>query len=158
MSSDRGLTALGWLLLGFGVMAAASALPAALWPDAMMGDDDARMLGGMISFGPEAIAGRSPWWPVAIAALQIWAGLELVGMTVRYKLAAFTYGAVASVITIYLNWPILKELDKLRIGELSHFGFIGGLALSLIIPVATLGLAARQLPEANPRDLDRVFG
>ncbi len=155
---DAGMTALGWLLLAVGVFDLASSLPAAL--SAHAGLD--RVMFWLARFGDSgaldtAGAARSPWWPVGIAMTAVWAGLELVHMTDRHRVAATIYGVVGSVATLYVCWPQLDGLAHAGriIGFEQALGSIFGfvlLALGLVLPVATALLANRKLlPTAQAR-------
>jgi hypothetical protein len=152
---DAGLTALGWLLLATGVYFMASALPSALFK---MPFDISSLLsfgrgGGM---GDELAGfGRSPWWNVAVCAAQIWAAIELITMSDRFRIAGSAYGAIATVVTIYLQWPMLKMLKHMGGGG----PFSGDsafpvmlIALSITLPVATFLLVNRNVrPAAQAR-------
>ena len=152
---DAGLTALGWLLLSTGVYFMAQALPAAIFK---MPVDPSAVLtmgrsGGLVD--ELAAFGRSQWWQVAICAAQIWAAIELITMSDRFRIAASAYGAIATVVTIYLQWPMLKLVKHMGGG-----GPFGGdrvgtfmiLALSITRPVATLILVNRKVqPAAQAR-------
>ena len=155
---DAGLTALGWLLLATGVYFMAQSLPAALFKIPF---DLSALFSMGRSTGLEgelASLGRSPWWNVGVCAAQIWAAIELISMSDRYRMAASAYGAIATVVTIYLQWPTLKMLKHLGGGG----PFSGDsasnvliLALSITLPVATLLLVNRNVrPAAQARIRD----
>jgi hypothetical protein len=152
------MTALGWLLLAIGVFDLASSLPGALSGHAGLD----RVMFWMTRLGEQtpldmAAAARSPWWPVGIAMTAVWAGLELVHMTDRHRVAATIYGVVASVATIYISWPQLEALGHAfrMVGVEDALGSVAGfmqLAISLVLPVATAVLANRKLmPTAQAR-------
>lgn len=151
---DAGLTALGWLLLATGVFFLAQALPGALFK---MPFDASSMLtmgrGGGLEEELMAM-GRSPWWNVAIAAAQLWAAIELITMSDRFRVAASAYGAIATVVQIYLSWPMLKMLKHMG-GNMFGGDSVGTfmlLALSITMPVATLVLVNRNVqPAAQAR-------
>lgn len=154
---DAGLTALGWLLLATGVYFMAAALPAALLE---LPFDPATLLSFGRSSGIDEAAlqlGRSPWWPVAIFAAQIWAAIELITMSDRYRLAASAYGAIATIVTIYLQWPMLKMLKHMggaMFGGDSFFPVMQ-VALNITLPVASILLVNRNLrPAAQARIRD----
>jgi hypothetical protein len=153
---DAGLTALGWLLLATGVYFLSQALPAALFK---MPFDLAELFtmgrGGGMDGEMAGQFGRSPWWNVGVAAAQIWAAFELITMSDRYRLAASAYGAIATVVTVYLQWPLIKALKHLGGGSplggdgLSQFMIV---ALMVSLPVATLLLVNRNItPAAQAR-------
>lgn len=151
---DAGLTALGWLLVAMGVMGLSQTLPGALFGGEGMGVLDQIFLGNaaLETFG------RSPWWQVGVGGLQLWAGLELANMTDRYKLAATIYGVIATVVTIYVNYPAFEMADRVFGGGMglgSGFGqnvMWGGIAIGLVVPIGAVILANRQLtPDAQAR-------
>ncbi len=152
LSTDGGLSALGWLLLGLGVAGMATALPAALWPGT-------RPMPGMTMFGATPQQG-SVWWPVVMSGVQIWAAIELCGASERSRFAAMVYGAAAGAITLYLNLPVLRHLEVITgehsLASVGGMSTLGNLALALIVPIATLVLAARQRPPIAP-DVGHVF-
>jgi len=153
---DAGLTALGWLLLATGVYFMAQALPAALFK--MPFDLSSLFTMGRSGGMEDEIAahlGRSPWWNVGVCAAQLWAAIELITMSDRYRVAASAYGFIAAVVTVYLQWPLLKMLKHMGGG-----GPFGGdsaptvmiLALSITLPIATLLLVNRNVrPAAQAR-------
>ncbi|HEU5059890.1 MAG TPA: hypothetical protein VFU21_25340 [Kofleriaceae bacterium] len=153
---DAGLTALGWLLLATGVYFMAQALPAALFKipfdlSALFSMGRSSGLEGDLA----SQLGRSPWWNVGVCAAQLWAAIELITMSDRYRVAASAYGAIATVVTIYLQWPMLKMLKQMGGGG----PFAGDsatnvliLALSITLPVATFLLVNRNVkPAAQAR-------
>lgn len=154
-SADGGLSSLGWLLLGLGVLSMSSALPAVLWGDASLGSYQALSL-----FGDHA-AGSSRWWPVLEAGLQIWAAIALIGAGPSSRTIAMVYGASVSAITVYANLPLLRNLGDLagsRLGDTSGVGSLAMLALAIVVPAATLLLALRTPPPTPaPSTLARVF-
>ena len=159
---DLGLTALGWLLLAIGSMSLAQTLPQLVSHgpmDAFMARG-AGPLGGMMS-GLNAFAmpslGHSPWWVIGLSALQVWAGLELVRMTDRHRIVGTIYGAVAIAVSLYVFYPVLKNLRGFF--DIAGAGGLGGgfvfvtLALQLAIPVGALILVNRR---NTPNALARV--
>jgi hypothetical protein len=99
--------------------------------------------------------GRSQWWQVAICAAQIWAAIELITMSDRYRIAASAYGAIATIVTIYLQWPTLKMVKHMGGGGPFGGDSVGPfmvLALSITLPVAALILVNRKVrPAAQAR-------
>jgi hypothetical protein len=160
-SPDAGLTALGWLLLASSVIALAANLPA-LWIEHGREAIDAGML-SMFSL-PQA-TGSSPWLPVGMAGLQLWAAIELITMSGRSRAVASLYGLAGTIVTIYLNWPIIKALDQGGLGGLfssrgddpfSMISMLAIVALSLVVPLGTLLLANRpQSAQARVFERDR---
>ncbi len=143
---DRGLTALGWLLLALGVLGLADALPTVL-----LGADQ-RLVSGLIGANPMSLdlaqaAGRSPWWSVLLSAAQVWAALELVAMTSRHRLAGAVYGGGGALITLYLSMPLIeamfRDLGRVLGGGVAGLLVFAQLAIALVIPIATLLLITR---------------
>jgi hypothetical protein len=158
---DLGHSTLGWLLLAFGVMALGYSLPVAVFFD---GADVSRGMGGnpmeamftMMQTG----SGRSMWWTVGTAGLQVWAGLELIRMTDNHKVVTTIYGAVATGVAIYVNLPALEALKTMAVGGMFSPGSGGGanpmnfafVAIQLVVPVAALILVNRKIsPTAQAR-------
>ena len=130
---DAGITALGWILLGSGVFALSSSVPQLLF-----GADTnplAAMFGG--SFTPNIE--QSPWWGIGIASVQLWAGIELTQMSDRFRIAGNIYGLVATGVTLFLVYPMLKELTG-SLGMLGGMGSMfkligqGTIAINLVVP------------------------
>ncbi|HWM87419.1 MAG TPA: hypothetical protein VNO33_16315 [Kofleriaceae bacterium] len=154
---DAGLTAVGWLLLGLGLLQLALTLPSALFGKGELSLDLFSLLGtlqgddaGMAAYG------RSGWWSVGTALAQVWAGLELVHMTDRHRMAATVYGAVASLVTLYVMWPQLQDLEAaLGATSMGDYGAVASsfhIAISLVLPIGTIILANRNLhPTARAR-------
>jgi hypothetical protein len=139
---DAGLTALGWLLLAIGAFGLAYTLP-----QLVLGADGAAPL------GPELDRLRLARGAV-VAALQLWAGIELTRMSDRHRLAATIFGALAAINAIVDVSPGLAALRELlghadpAIGVLR----LSVLALGLVLPVGTLLLVHRGIaPEARAR-------
>jgi hypothetical protein len=161
---DMGLTALGWLLLATGVMALAQSLPMVLQSSSPIDRVMARgagdiggMMSGLSAFAPPSL-GHSPWWMIGMAALQIWAAVELVRMTDRHKIVGTIFGAVSIGVTLYVYYPLLKNIGSL-IGMMPGGGEgLGGgvvfisLGMGLVMPVGTLLLVHRRhTPSARAR-------
>jgi hypothetical protein len=137
---DSGLTALGYLLLGSGALGLAQAVGALI----AGGNPAAGILGGL---GGDAAPGE---WYLAIptSLLTVWAGVELVRMGERFKVAATLYAVVAGALAI---WALVVGLGAIdRVGGLRQpdtlLFFIltlAGLAASLVLPALTLVLAYR---------------
>ena len=152
---DLGLTALGWLLLAMGSMAVAQAVPALFASNPM---DQLMSRGGgggmeslftqLSSFAVPTL-GRPAWWLVGLSGLQLWAGIELVRMSDRYRIVGTIYGAVSIAVALYVYMPVFKSLR----GMFDSFGGGGGmggamvfisLAMSLTLPVGALILVNRR--------------
>ena len=157
---DAGMTALGWLLLMLGTYSLGSAIPS-LFVDVSENAAMALLGSKGAGFSPTELAeaaGRSPWWGIGLALVQVWAAIELVRMSDRWRLAANIYGVVATAVTVYLFWPMLKELTNsvsaLGRGPAGMFEMIafGSMAIFLVIPIACVVLANRKLsPTATAR-------
>lgn len=153
---DTGLTALGYLLLATGVFSLAMALPTALFRvdlDMMELMSSMTRMGGR-GMGDASEALRSPWWSVGVALAQLWAAIELIGMTDRYKLAATIYGAVAGAVTIYIYLPQLEAMKRLVGAGMSveSLPTFMQLSIALVLPVGSLLLVHRKLvPTAQAR-------
>jgi hypothetical protein len=151
---DAGLTAIGWLLLATGVFGLAISLPNAIFHAEV--DLTRVILSGAFADLGEAAAGaaRSPWWSVGVALAQLWAAVELINMTDRHRLAANVYGVIAAVVTAYLYWPMVKDLDAFTRGPMASVPGFMQLALELVVPIGTIVLANRKLmPVAQARIL-----
>lgn len=154
---DAGLTALGWLLLPMAVLGLSGSIIEALrGPVSSMGGMfDAGFFGGSSALVTKL--GRSPWWAVGIAGLQLFAAIELIRMSDRYRIAASIYGAIAIAVTIYIYMPMFDGLPRMMrmtggmagMGQLMSYGPI---AFALALPVITLILANRNIaPVAKAR-------
>ena len=152
---DAGMTAVGWLLLALGVLQLSTAVPAALF-----GTDASNVLlalGGLSGrdMADLAAGARSSWWSVGVGMAQVWAGLELVHMTDRHRLAPTIYGVIATVVTLYVVWPQLQQMQAFGMRGLNGFGSLTvylGIAISLVLPIGTIVLANRALlPTAQAR-------
>jgi hypothetical protein len=158
---DLGLSTLGWLLLGLGAMALSSALPQAVFGDALTvgGNLTRRSIGDPMSmmFSMMHHGARSPWWAVGLAALQIWAGIELIRMTDFHRVVATIYGVVATAVAIYVSLPVIEALEHGASGAMINpLGGAGPimyamLAIGLIVPVATLILSIARPRTAQAR-------
>lgn len=146
---DAGLTALGWFLLGSGLLALAGGLPEALFGDAETREAfrDLADLGMMRDVSQDL---RSSWWDVGVAGLQLWAGIELIRMSDHHRIATLIYGGVSIAVTAYITWPQLQGLPDL-IGSLhasagltARVAIIGGVAMGLVVPVAAIALVVRR--------------
>lgn len=136
---DAGLIALGWTLIAISVFGLGPSLFEALWGERLSAQD----LEGIGSLA------RSSWWSVGTSALQFWAGIELVRMSERHKLAAMIYGVVSSVVTLYLVWPMIDTLDHVLMPMLGASGSIVsqsvlfGVAINLVLAIGTIVLVNR---------------
>ena len=161
LSPDRGLPTLGWLLLAFGSYVLAASLGTLIMGD-FGGDGEMRMSRGnpLSQFtGLIGSAGdKSPWFTVSVAALQVWAGVELVRMTPRYKIAGIVYGALAAGVALYVHMPMLSGLMRGGMGMLENplaAMALASVAMALVVPIATLIFIRR--PLHDPNALVRTF-
>ena len=143
---DAGLTALGWLLLADAVLSIAFALPQ-LATSTVSGNE---MWDVLATFGG-AVGAHSVWWAIALAALQAWAGFELIRMSPPARAVATLYALVCAGVTCYLSWPLVSALYHAS-GLTAQSVALGPLALALILPVSTLVLVNRKIsPAARAR-------
>jgi hypothetical protein len=147
---DAGLIALGWVLVALAVFGMGQALGEAIFGTELSPDELAMLV--MSSDGEAALAmlDRSPWWSVGLAGVQLWAGIELVRMTERHKLAAMIYGAVTIAVTLYLIWPLADQLDSLfadvlgsGVGAMVGKLLTGAVGFNLILAIAAMVLVNR---------------
>ena len=144
---DSGLTALGWLLLANGGVALVYNLGSLL----LVSNDGAEL--GMFAPDMYASDGLSDWAHILLAAIQAYAGYELVRMSDFHKIAATAAGVATVLVTAYFYWPVLSKLDHLS--ELGPFAIASGLGPVIVgIPVgiATIVLVNRNSdPDARAR-------
>lgn len=141
---DAGLTCLGWLLLAHAAYSLTLVLPglvAGPLPDKL--ERLTSLFGG---------SGHSPWWGVGIAMFQLWAGYELIRMSIHHRLIVTAYAVTAAALTLYLSWPALRGLEHLRLSNPGQLASLMAVGLALVIPVAALVLVNRKLaPAATAR-------
>lgn len=109
---DAGLIALGWTLIALGTIGLGFALAEALLGAALT-EEELWLIVQTSGQGGLEHATRSPWWSVGVGALELWAGIELVRMSERHKLAAMIYGVVSIAVVMYLVWPAIDGLGGL---------------------------------------------
>jgi len=145
---DSGLTALGWILLGLGSMGLVANLGTIFLLDGSFQGMDMMMLSSLSDPGA-----HSAWWSVGLAALQTVAGYELVRMSPRHKLMTTIYGGVSVVVTLYLWWPLLKQISEPRFdGPIGSLQLYGMLLISLAVAVSAIFLVNRDsAPDAKAR-------
>lgn len=151
---DRGLPTLGWLLLALGVFGLASGLFGVLSGidnegSMRMGRSDPMegIFGIMGNTG-----GKSPWFNIVVAALQVWAGFELIRMSAQYKVAALVYGVAASGVALYIYLPLLGDLMGGGMAMISNpmvAMLFASVAMALVVPVATLIFVQRKTRDAQ---------
>ncbi len=146
-AADTGLTALGWILLGTGALSLVHAI------------------GGLLLFGGEldqinvlpselgAQHGAGQWISLGLAALQTYAGLELIAMGDRHRIVATIFGAVSVLAIGIIYWPMISELDILvGMGPLALLSGLGPVFFGLPLAVATIVLVNRNSdPDAKAR-------
>jgi hypothetical protein len=145
---DAGLIALGWTLIAVALFGLGQGLGEALFAQPLS-DDGLRLLALVAGGEGTDIVVRSPWWSVGVSGLQLWAGIELVRMSERHKLAAVLYGVLTSGIVVYVLWPAADSLGVLLAGALDDSSaflgrvFTGAVGLHLVFALATLVLVNR---------------
>lgn len=143
---DAGLSGLGWLLVAHAVFGLTFLIPQ-LVADGHM----PRAMRVMSMLGEKT---ASPWWSAGVIALQLWAGFELLRMGAMHKIASIVYGAAASLVTLYLMWPMMKALFS-RAGGFRDEGMVisfAMMAIQLVLPVVTVLLVTRVIaPTARAR-------
>ncbi|NVB80555.1 MAG: hypothetical protein HOV81_19330 [Kofleriaceae bacterium] len=145
---DAGLTSLGWLLVAL-AMYSASILMLQFIVGEAAGEG---RLAAFMAFGGGG-GPRSIWFSVGLTVLQGWAGYELVRMSPQSRIVATVFGVVGTATTLYINWPLIQALKHLRgLTGFSDTMLFGPLAISLIVPVATVVLVNRKIaPAARAR-------
>ena len=147
---DLGLSTLGWFLFAQALIGLSMTLPMTL----MMPGGGEAGLDAMGPLGPMSAMfgnslGHSPWWSIGLAALELWAGLELIRVGELHRIAASAWGALSAAITIYFFWPVISHLGELgREAGMSMMlvTTFGALALQLTVPVVTLFAVNRSGP------------
>jgi hypothetical protein len=157
-SSDRGLPTLGWLLLAFGAYGLAGGLGGLIsggGEDGMRGNPLGDMGMGMLG----NVGDKSVWFGIASSALQIWAGVELIALSPRFKMAGMVFGAIASAIALYVYLPIIGDLMSGGMAMISNPMMIGisfvQVMMALVIPVATFIFVQRKI--RDPKALANTF-
>lgn len=144
---DAGLTALGWLLLSHAVLGGAYVIIALPFDGYVE-----RELSAFTAIG--GVGGtRSLWWSVVLVLVEGWAGCELICASRRARIVASVFGVAGAVLVVYISWPTVAELQAARyfFGNLEAFR-LGPIAMSLVIPIATLLLVNRKIaPTARAR-------
>ncbi|MEZ4366489.1 MAG: hypothetical protein R2939_09415 [Kofleriaceae bacterium] len=140
-AKDLGLTSLGWLLIAMSIFGLSMTIPTLVMTQGGWGP--------MAMFRVDSAA-HSPWWGLVTGGLPLWAGIELVAMSHRARLAATIYGVVGAGLTIWLQLPVLRQLDQLGVAGSPGLSLI---AVSLVLPLATIWLVTR---DRTPRAVARV--
>jgi hypothetical protein len=132
--TDGGHNALGWLLGSLGVLTLASQLARNVTPAMLptLFDDDAR------------------WLLFLVLGLQLWAAVELIGVSARRRTVAGAWAVASLVLTLVTQ---SRLLDIALDGNARDAAFAAlGLGLVLVPPVVTLALLvgrASALPPAR---------
>lgn len=143
---DAGLTSLGWLLVAYAAYSASF-----LFPMVLATDGGSRDVQQVLALGAGSAGMRSIWFSVGLVLLQGWAGFELIRMSPHSRIVASVYGVVATIVTLYINWPMLEMMMNARV-KVEQVLVFGTLSLSLIVPIATLALVNRKIaPTARAR-------
>jgi hypothetical protein len=142
---DAGATALGWLLFAYAIYSASFAIPALAMPAADRANGGVESLVALLS---SSGATHLAWLSLPVIALQAWAGFDLVRATKSARSLATLYGVVAAAFALYTQWPLISALghgSDAGMGlEASTVQFMP-LALSLVLPIATVLLVNRQI-------------
>ena len=143
---DAGLTWLGWLLVADAMYAASFLVPQLVFGRGYSAElDTALAMGGALGL-------HSLWWNVGLVVLQAWAGFELVRMSPQSRAIATVFGVVAAAVSLYINWPVVESFRHMHGFGREDVILIGPLAMSLIIPIATIVLVHRKVaPTARAR-------
>ncbi len=88
-NDDRGLVSLGWLVLAVAVTTLAFSLPS-------------------------AVLGGGSWWLVGLAAVELWAAIELVTMSERHPQVVMSMGLFGVVVVLFALWPPANAVLELR--------------------------------------------
>jgi hypothetical protein len=158
---DTGLTTLGWLLIATSVSSVAIELASFVSSPTLAGGNMFMMMASPDSLGA---TGLDRYLPLLMGAAALWAGIELVTMSARHRLAATVYGVLGSVGTVFLHWQLFRSFDGVSGllgvsggGPLESFQEMLPVVMALVIPVGTLALVhRRQLDGA--RALQRPAG
>lgn len=144
---DAGLIALGWTLVAVALFGLSQSLIDALFASGLT---DEEMRAVLITAGPDAVehAGRSEWWSVGVGGLQLWAGVELIRMSQRHKLAAMIYAVVSIGVVLYLVWPAIDSFEQIFSSAFSGGGAIKDALIlvtgfPLILAIGTIVLVNR---------------
>jgi len=87
-SPDAGITALGWFLLGLASLSLAQGAATEIWGTSGSG-------AGIPALTGVPLLRDHAWWQTPLAALELWAALELLAVSDRRKLVATVWAVVA---------------------------------------------------------------
>ncbi|MEJ7596824.1 MAG: hypothetical protein WKG01_02840 [Kofleriaceae bacterium] len=153
---DAGLTGLGWLLLVMAVLQGSVLIPQIAFGGDLFEGSRMDRLDDMFLFGSQGV--RSLWWSAGIVMLQVWAGIELIRMSPYHRIVSLVFAVASVAVTAYIAWPVFAMWSDLH----GKFGsgalkLLWPMAISLVIPVATILLVLRQItPTARARFRSRV--
>jgi hypothetical protein len=137
-SPDGGVTALGWLLLAGASTTLGSYTATVLWEDTL-GRHTTNL---MLQMAGTPFTRTSAWWALLLGAGQLWAALEVLGVTSRRRIAASLWGLAALVFTsIEMGPELSKWLDAPLDARLVGFA---AFLIAITPPVATLLLVNRR--------------
>jgi hypothetical protein len=142
---DSGMVGLGWLLLGLAVLGLSFQVPVLLSGGA------GGLLGKVmpISMTAPAVDSTGEYLNLGISLLQLWAAIELISMSGRWKAATFTYSIAGIGVAVYAVLPLLKGMGGNVEGMAGGFvpsslQVVGPLTAALVFPLGTLLLALRR--------------
>ena len=131
---DLGLTALGFLLLGISLIGLTSVLVIAI-------------LGGGVNSPIQRITGdTNQWRGIIVNAAMLWAGIELVIMSKRFRMAAYLYGTIGAVTAIINFLMNFSKLFDFRGGGPQGSLILMAVVLAMVLPLTTLIMARNVLP------------
>lgn len=144
---DAGLIALGWTLVAVSLFGLGVNLADALWHEPLSAVEFHMLL----SYGgSDAVeqAMRSPWWAVGVGMLQLWAGIELIRMSERHKIAAMVYGVASIAVIAYLVWPMVDSMENIFKGLFGSAGaghsiVLMATSVPLVFAIGTIVLVNR---------------
>jgi len=140
---DRGLTAFGYLLLWFGTMTLST------W-FMQLTTVSGLGLGGLLPEG--TVDGHQIWLPPIVGGITLWAGIEMVTMSERYRLAGILYAVIAFASAILEVALVGVDVDVdvgLHGQNTTAISFLA-LAISFIMPLTAIILVHRRLPARSP--------
>jgi hypothetical protein len=147
---DAGLTSLGWLLIATSVTGFAIEIASLISEPS--GGGNQMLLFAMQFTGELAPGGIERWLPLASTALQLWAGIELVSMSDRHRMAANVFGVFGLVSAMVLYWDVFKSFSAFgnAIGANGTNPFGGAMEAllpivsAMVVPIAVLLLINRK--------------
>jgi hypothetical protein len=137
---DAGLTGLGWLLVANAMMTLSVLLPELVAGPGALGSAAgfAHLLAKVVLVDPSSIA-----WNLGIVAVELWAGIELVRMTSRFRIAGTVFALVAGAWTVLHSSPQMWSFEAMRHLAPDEILDYVPLATNLVLPIATLLLVRR---------------